>query len=95
MLEPGLDLSMYSEAGNIIASKFATKLADQYQIDVVLSPPARLQQSQLEYLIGASTEVAQKTYVHAHAGKDIQLQALILIHAPQTSVHRNGSGSQT
>jgi chemotaxis protein CheY-P-specific phosphatase CheC len=81
LLEPGLDVSMYSEAGNIIASKLATQLAEKHGIDVVLSPPTRLERSQLQLLASATPEIAEKTYVHSHAGKEVLLEALLLIHS--------------
>lgn len=81
-IEPGLDISMYSEAGNIIASQLATRLAEKHGIDVVLSPPTRLERSQLQLLASTMPEVAEKTYVHSHAGKEVLLEALLLIHSP-------------
>jgi hypothetical protein len=89
MIEPGLDLSMYSEAGNIIASRLATQLAEKHGIDVILSPPARLQRAQLELLAKAASDVAEKTYVHIHAGKEILLEALIFVHSSAS----NAAGS--
>lgn len=78
LIEPGLDLSMYSEAGNIIASRLATELADKHGIDVVLSPPTRLERSQLQLLASTTPEIAEKTYVHTYAGKDVLLETLLL-----------------
>ncbi|MFL5813575.1 MAG: chemotaxis protein CheC [Bdellovibrionia bacterium] len=78
LLEPGLDVSMYSEAGNIIASKLATILAEKHGVDVVISPPARLERTQLNLLASATQDIAEKTYVHSHAGKEVLLDALLL-----------------
>jgi chemotaxis protein CheY-P-specific phosphatase CheC len=85
MLEPDLDLSMYSEAGNIIASRLATQLAEKHGIDVVLSAPVRLERAQLELLATAMPEFTEKTYVHSHAGKEILLDALLFMNSPKQS----------
>jgi hypothetical protein len=85
MLEPGLDLSMYSEAGNIIASRLATQLAEKHQIDVVISPPTRLEHEQLARLMSVTVEKIEKTYVHSYAGREILLEALILFHSSGSS----------
>ncbi len=77
LIEPGLDLSMYSEAGNIIASRLATQLAEKHGIDVVLSSPVRLERAQLALLVSATREITNKTYVHSHAGKEVLLEALL------------------
>jgi hypothetical protein len=81
LLEPGLDVSMYSEAGNIIASKLATVLAEKHGVDVVISPPTRLERKQLNLLASATKEIAEKTYVHSHAGKDVLLETLLLTYS--------------
>jgi len=85
MLEPGLDLSMYSEAGNIIASRLATQLAEKHGIDVVLSAPVRLERAQLELLAKTMPEFTEKTYVHSHAGKEVLLDALLFMTSPGRS----------
>jgi chemotaxis protein CheY-P-specific phosphatase CheC len=69
---------MYSEAGNIIASKLATILSEKHGVDVVISPPVRLERAQLNLLASATQEIAEKTYVHSHAGKEVLLDALLL-----------------
>jgi hypothetical protein len=86
LLEPGLDVSMYSEAGNIIASKLATVLADKHGVDVVISSPVRLERAQLNLLASATNEIAEKTYVHSHAGKDVLLETLLLTYSSGQSL---------
>jgi hypothetical protein len=85
LLEPDLDVSMYSEAGNIIASKLATILAEKHGVDVVISPPTRLERAQLNLLASTTQEVAEKSYVHSHAGKEVLLDALLLNYSAANS----------
>ena len=74
----GLDASVYSEAGNIIASRFASALAKHDQREVTVSPPLLLSSMRLKALL-ASGSGAVKTYIHRQGGQNTALRVLLLL----------------
>src|SRR4051812_12917874 len=51
LLDEGLDTSMYSEAGNIIASQLVSRLSREDGLELTLSPPRTLGPAQLKTLL--------------------------------------------
>src|SRR4051812_2282889 len=47
LVEDGLDLSIYAEVGNILASKVANHLFENYQLQVAITPPHKLSRDHL------------------------------------------------
>lgn len=80
ILEDGLDVSTYSEAGNIIASRLATQLATRHGLELTISPPRVLNHSQLTHLLNINKggEKTARTYVHRQGSRAIELQAVLL-----------------
>jgi hypothetical protein len=62
-LGEGLDVSVYSEAGNIIASQLASALSAERQLEVSISPPRVLTSQQFRSLL-ASGIATLRTYIH-------------------------------
>lgn len=89
LVSNGLDLSTYSEAGNIIASRLASDLADRHGLEVSISPPRVLSRSQLQLLF-KSGERTTRSYVHRYGLHAIPLQA-VLLPAPAVSLEETGN----
>jgi hypothetical protein len=75
LIEQSLDLSMYSEIGNVIASRFASQLGDGP--DTLISPPMTLD-PELILLYSKQNQRVAATYQHACEGKLIPLRVWIL-----------------
>jgi hypothetical protein len=73
----GLDPSVYSEAGNIIASRIASSLSGEGRLEVAVSPPLLLTRLQLTRLL-ASEDAVVRLYVHRQEHRAIPLQAVLL-----------------
>lgn len=71
------DASVYSEAGNVIASRLATELSSRRGFDVAISPPQRLTSRQLQPLLQSGGAIA-RTYVHRHGSSAVKLTAVLL-----------------
>lgn len=63
VFDQGLDVSTYSEMGNIIASRMVTRLGDHEGLDVSLSPPRILTAAQLQGLMRSGRREA-RAYMH-------------------------------
>ncbi|OFZ18365.1 MAG: hypothetical protein A2X94_12515 [Bdellovibrionales bacterium GWB1_55_8] len=79
--EKGLDPSIYSEMGNVIASRVATNLSKMENLDILVSPPRLLSEKHWENL-SQGHKLTGRTYLHLHRGISIRLHA-ILINPPQ------------
>ena len=77
IVEQGLDLSTYTELGNILASRLATNLTGPGE--VMISPPIHLNHSQLERLMRAQQPVLQRSYIHLNKNTAVTVQTLILL----------------
>lgn len=86
LIPAGLDTSVYSELGNIIASQFADGLAKDSGCDVLVSPPRIMAKAALERLIRGSDLMAKKTYHFLDNGNVVQIEVQIL-YAPNTLNH--------
>jgi hypothetical protein len=93
LLDETLDTSVYSEAGNIIASQLVSKLSDQEGLELTLSPPRILSSGQLRALRIQDHEqphAISRSYVHRHGDRVIHLTAVLL---PVTAVPLEGIGN--
>jgi hypothetical protein len=80
VLDKGLDVSIYSELGNILASRLASNLSSSEDgLEIMISPPHVLNHSQLERLMRSQHPVIRKTYTHFDRNLSIPIQTLILL----------------
>lgn len=77
-VDKSLDLSTYMEMANIIASRMATKLADEEDMDVLISPPRTVQAHLVRGLIHSDQPKIRRTYFHQNQGTVIPVHAWIL-----------------
>ncbi|MGK5084160.1 hypothetical protein WDW37_12760 [Bdellovibrionota bacterium FG-1] len=78
LFEEGLDVSVYSEMGNVIASQMVTSLAEKEGVDLYISPPKILSSVQLSTILKNQHGVA-RTYLHQPPNApSILLQALVI-----------------
>ncbi|HAR43866.1 MAG TPA: hypothetical protein DCS07_14730 [Bdellovibrionales bacterium] len=87
--DKGLDLSTYSELGNILASRLAMRLYDDSGVDVLLSPPQTLSATQIEILPRLGSLIAQRTYRHFDRGQIVTINTFLLANAASTEEHGN------
>lgn len=78
VFDRGLDLSTYTELGNIIASRFATRLSDASSIDVMISPPQTLGEPLFRKLTSAAPSLLSRTYRHLDGKLSVPIQVLLL-----------------
>jgi hypothetical protein len=65
------DESMYTEMGNILASKLCQSLSEQEKSEMMISPPIQLQSHQLLRLASQHTGV-RRVYSHSYLKNDIE-----------------------
>ncbi len=79
LVDEGLDASVYSEAGNIIASRLVSSLSQSRGLELTVSPPQRLSGAQLAQLLRlAGGRAAVRDYVHRHGAQAILMTAVLL-----------------
>jgi hypothetical protein len=78
LFDRDLDLSIYSEVGNILASKIANQLFLDRQLQVEISPPQLLSEIQLETILMSGPSTIRKAYVHQYDDKMVYLQTLLV-----------------
>jgi len=77
LVEKGLDVSIYSELGNILASRLATELThDGY--DVMITPPRLLQAPQLERLIQTPQKKIHGKYQHLYQNTTVPVETVLI-----------------
>jgi hypothetical protein len=86
LVDEGLDLSIYSEVANVLASRLATQLSAQHDIDVVISAPVALSPSRLNDLLKPGQSVLSKRYYHYHAGATIGVDAVLIRNQPLSPI---------
>ena len=65
--DSGLDASMYIEVGNILASRFATRLGEAASEGMMITPPQFLQAAAVRRMISLEEKVVLRTrYVHTY-----------------------------
>lgn len=77
----GLDLSLYAELGNVIASKIATQLSSDTSLDVMVSPPQILNEVQTQKLRLSQEHMIRRNYAHLYSNSLVQVETLILFGA--------------
>jgi len=80
LLDENLDLAIYSELGNILASKIANQLFADRQLQITISPPQALSENQLALILENEPATIRKTYVHRFDNKIIYLETLFMSH---------------
>lgn len=82
LFERGLDVSLYTELGNIIASQAVTRLQQQKGLEVMISPPRLLGREQLAKLLASLSSVAiphlRRTYLHTNGRVIVPVETLYL-----------------
>jgi hypothetical protein len=73
-----LDVSTYSELGNVLASKIANHMSLQNQIDIVISPPQILNRTQIDQLSKSESSITKRTYTHCYKNTVIPVSTWIL-----------------
>jgi hypothetical protein len=68
LVDEGLDLSIYSEVANILASRLSTQLSASQEMDILISAPTPLSASRLKDLIRPNQAVLGKRYMHCVSG---------------------------
>ena len=87
--EKDLDVSTYSELGNIIASRLALRLSEEAGIEVLISPPQPLSKAHLEMLPKLGSLVTQRMYRHFYKGQVAAIQTFLLANAASAEEHGN------
>ncbi len=80
LFKEGLDQSLYTEMGNIIASRSAQALEEKNGLGVMITPPYILKKSIAERLIENSDYCIQRSYHHKINGESIPVEVLIIPH---------------
>lgn len=88
LVEKGLDIPTYSELGNVIASRLATRLSEDSDLEVLISPPQILSSSHVDLLPNFKTIIVQRTIRHIQKDKVIPIRMLLL--SASTSPNRPG-----
>ena len=77
LFEPGLDPSMYSELGNILAARFADSLSRKEGESVLISPPKSVESKTLIRMIHSGNHFERAQYIHQAPNGAIEIEALI------------------
>jgi hypothetical protein len=80
LVEPDLDLSIYSEVGNILASKLVNQLYSSHNLQVGITPPYQLSYKQIIKIMGEGSPFTRQTYFHVYENQIIQLETLLVPH---------------
>ena len=74
-----LDLSVYSEMGNIIAAKMALSLEKSKGIEWMISPPRILNRNEIEQIKTISSQHQAREYLHADEDRKVSIPLLITL----------------
>jgi hypothetical protein len=80
-----LDPSLYSELGNIIASKMITYLYQHHGMDLSLSAPQTLNQNQLNQILKSGEIMAHRNYAHFCNDAIIPVETFVLAGLTETN----------
>ncbi|MEO5969098.1 MAG: hypothetical protein ABIQ95_04160 [Bdellovibrionia bacterium] len=78
LLEKNLDLSIYSELGNILASKITNQLYVDRQLQLTISPPQPLSEYQLVNVLKNKLSTIRKIYIHRYENQIVYLETLLV-----------------
>lgn len=87
IFDRGLDLSVYSELGNVLASQIANQLHSQKGFDVLISPPQILSESLFENIQRSQKPLLKRTYAHVYHNFVIPIETWILKALPEGVGH--------
>ena len=73
-----LDSSLYSEMGNIIASRIATQLKKNGDFEVMISPPQPVGEDRIQFVLKEGDSSFRRTYAHNYKNTVIPLETLLL-----------------
>lgn len=80
-VDAAVDLSMYSELGNILASQLANRLHRDQGREIMISPPEPLDPERWESLLASLPEEdrapVRRRYLHAHDGRVVPVDTWI------------------
>lgn len=72
-----LDLDLYAEMGNILASRIALQLNQEKGLDLMISPPQVIQEKTLERMIQSANLVLHHSYAHLYQNSVIPVKTLL------------------
>ena len=79
VFEDGLDPDVYSEVGNIIASRFAGGLSRMLSEDIMITPPLLLKPAAVQRLTRLKRQtLSHRRYFHSFDSKLIPIDVLVL-----------------
>lgn len=78
LFDSELDASMYTEMGNILASKLCQSLSEQGEGDLMITPPLTLGAQQLARLLRANYPYIHRSYEHLNQDTQVLIETLIL-----------------
>lgn len=73
-----LDVSMYTELGNILASRLCQRLSENGEGDLMITPPLLLTEAQFLRLARVSPDFILQSYEHVNHGAVTRVDAVIL-----------------
>jgi len=86
LIPEGLDLSTYSEFGNLLVSKITNQIQQESMLDLYISPPFSIHISRLTQILHTNQAI-KKTYLHSYGNSVIPIETLIL---PSIESNLNG-----
>ena len=78
LFDSSLDVSMYTEMGNILASKLCKNLSEQGEGDLMITPPLMLGSEQLAKLLRTEFPFIHRSYEHVNQDQSVLIETLIL-----------------
>ena len=83
LFDQALDVSTYTELGNVIASQVVNRLYELGSLDVVLSPPRVVDGAQVRDWVDPHRSLCiARTYHHVHEQRKLRVRTLILPATP-------------
>ena len=86
LFDQKLDVSTYTEMGNVLASRIASKLGNDSGLETMISPPRFLTTEQLQSqispvlnaLASSGVSIQAQDYAHNHGETSVALQLLLI-----------------
>ena len=86
LFDKTLDVSTYTEMGNVLASRIASRLGNDSGLETMISPPRFLSSEQLQSQVSpvlsalenSGIRIQVQDYAHNHGENSISLQLLII-----------------
>lgn len=86
MFDKSQDLSAFTELANTLASQLATRLGVRHHMDVMISPPRRLEQVQLDSLaksLSATRQDRRTYFLHSTNQSRIPVETVLITSDPE------------